>query len=189
MDGDGEKILSPWRRLSSEELADHGIFKTFRRRFENSAKGRVGDFFFIGCHPWVQVVAETPDGSIVLVEQYRFGSEKFSLELPGGMVEDGETVVAAAVRELEEETGFRGESAELVAELYPNPAIQDNTVGVVHIKNCRKTENTHFDEFEDLATTLVSQEELAAAIRSHKITHCITLAAISEYWIFRGGGA
>ncbi|MDR1401854.1 MAG: NUDIX hydrolase [Puniceicoccales bacterium] len=173
--------LDKWKKLSTEEVGNYAIFSVLRCKFENVTKGKVGDFFMINCEDWVQVVAETDDGRIVLVEQYRFGVEDFSLELPGGRMQSGENAVEAAERELEEETGFCGESAKLIAKLYPNPAIQTNAVHVVLVKNCRKAKDTNFDEFEDLFTLLLTRRELADAISAGKISHCIDIAAVAKY--------
>jgi ADP-ribose pyrophosphatase len=71
------------------------------------------DFVVIASADWCNVIAVTPDGKLVLVRQFRFGIEEFSLEIPGGIIDPGETPVAAAVRELREETGYVGTSARL----------------------------------------------------------------------------
>jgi 8-oxo-dGTP pyrophosphatase MutT (NUDIX family) len=147
---------------------------------------KTGDFFVVNCSDWVQVVAETDDKKIILVEQYRFGTEKFSLELPGGNMDGNESAIEAGRRELAEETGFCGDEAVILAELSPNPAIQTNTLNVVLIKNCNKRGDTHFDEFEDLKTSFVSKRELVDAIKNGKITNCVTISAIAMYLTFGG---
>jgi 8-oxo-dGTP pyrophosphatase MutT (NUDIX family) len=176
-----KRDLARWEMVSRNEVADHSIFKTFRCKFTNKADGRTGDFFLIDCSDWVQVIAETEDGRIVLVEQFRFGSMDFSLELPGGIMEVGEGPVEAAARELAEETGFVGDGGELIASLRPNPAIQTNMVNVVAIKNCKLLRDTNFDELEDLSTALVSRRELLNFVKNGHISHCIATAAIFNY--------
>ncbi|MDR1413768.1 MAG: NUDIX hydrolase [Puniceicoccales bacterium] len=176
-----ENKLDEWRKLSSERVGSYAIFDILCRRFENVTKGKIGDFFMIDCNDWVQVVAEADDGRVVLVEQYRFGVENFSLEFPGGGMEPGEDPVEAAKRELEEETGFCGESAEVISKIYPNPAIQTNAMHVVLVKNCRRMRDTNFDEFEDLSTSLLTRRELLDAIATGKIYHCIAIAAVMKY--------
>jgi hypothetical protein len=179
----GDTSLDKWRKLTSEVVGDYAIFSVLRCKFENIAKGKVGDFFVVDCNDCVQVLAETEDGKIVVVEQYRFGIEDFSLELPGGRMERGENALDAARRELEEETGFCGESAELIAKVYPNSAVQPNAMYVVLIKNCRKIRGTNFDEFEDLSTSMMTKLELVDAVATGKISHCATVSAIGEYII------
>jgi hypothetical protein len=170
-----------WQQLSKETLAEYEIFSVARCKLKNPSNNKSGDFYVIDCNDWVQVIAETSDGHIVMVNQYRFGSRKLSLELPGGMVEHGENVIEAAQRELEEETGFCGKPARVIATLYPNPAIQTNILNVVLIKNCTKQKNTHFDEFEDLTTSLLTKQNLIEAVTGGEISHCITIAAIAKY--------
>jgi hypothetical protein len=172
-----------WQQLSKETLAEYKIFSVSRCELKNPSNNKSGDFYIIDCNDWVQVIAETSDGRIVMVNQYRFGSCKLSLELPGGMVEHGENVVEAAQRELEEETGFCGKPAKIIATLYPNPAIQTNILNVVLIKNCTKQKNTHFDEFEDLTTSLITKQNLKKAVTNGEISHCITIAAIAKYML------
>jgi 8-oxo-dGTP pyrophosphatase MutT (NUDIX family) len=75
---------------------------------------------------WVNVVPITVDGDIVLVRQRRVGTQTDTLEVPGGVVDPGESPEEAALRELREETG--GVPARLVplGVVHPNPALQDN---------------------------------------------------------------
>ncbi|MDR2778914.1 MAG: NUDIX hydrolase [Puniceicoccales bacterium] len=170
-----------WEQLSKETLAEYEIFSVARCKLKNLSNNKSGDFYIIDCNNWVQVVAETSTNQIVMVYQYRFGSHKLSLELPGGIMEQGENVIEAAQRELEEETGFCGDSAKIIATLYPNPAIQTNVLSVVLIKNCTKKKDTHFDEFEDLTTSLMTKQNLMRAVATGEISHCITIASIAKY--------
>jgi 8-oxo-dGTP pyrophosphatase MutT (NUDIX family) len=186
MHGNSGSKLSKWNKVSEKRVGDYGIFETRLCRFENTDSGKSGNFYTIGCCDWVNVIAETDDDRIVIVEQYRFGLEDFSLELPGGMMERGESAIAAAARELEEETGFCGDGAELIAVMYPNPAIQTNRLNVVLIKNCRRVKPTHFDEFEDLRSSTATLNELIDLVGSGKISHCIAVATIAKYMLLRG---
>ena len=70
---------------------------------------------------WVNVLALTPDARLVLVRQFRFGIDDFSLEIPGGVIETGEDPVAAGLRELREETGYGGRADRLLASSIPTP--------------------------------------------------------------------
>ena len=80
-------------------------------------------------------------------------------------MENGEDPIDAAKRELSEETGYVGDSAELISTLYPNPAKQANVVNFVLIRNCQKKEDTNFYEFEELQTLIFSREEIFSAIK------------------------
>ncbi len=172
---------SLWEQSTCELDIDYKIFQTYKCQFHNLSSDQFGDFVIIKSNDWVQVVAETIDHNIVLVRQFRFGSQEISLELPGGIMDTDESVISAARRELVEETGYTGDEATVIATLLPNPAIQTNRVHVVHIKNCKRTNPTNFDEFEDLQTLLYSRENLIKAVQTGTISHCITIAAITRF--------
>ena len=72
--------------------------------------------------PWAAVIAITPDQQLVLVEQYRHGLGRTSLELPSGVIDKGEQPLQAAQRELREETGYQSHQWELLVELAPEPS-------------------------------------------------------------------
>ena len=86
--------------------ADCRIFNVNKQRFRRKSDGVHGDFFVLDTNDWVNVLAITPEEQIVLVRQFRYGTQEFSLEPPGGVIEKGEDPIVAGLRELEEETGF-----------------------------------------------------------------------------------
>jgi ADP-ribose pyrophosphatase YjhB (NUDIX family) len=115
--------------------------------------GKEHDFYVLDSVNWVNVIAVTPDQQLVMVEQYRHGSNTVELEIPGGMMDAGETdPVATAVRELREETGYAGENARLLGKIHSNPAILSNVTYTVLIENCRLQHGVEFDSGEDLIT-------------------------------------
>ena len=121
-------MIKPWKKISSRPLGD---FRVFTLRSDQKISPRTKekhDFFVIDSVNWVNVIALTSDQHLVMVEQYRHGSETVELEIPGGMMDaiDG-TPEVTAERELREETGFEGVAPRLIGRIYPNPAIMSNT--------------------------------------------------------------
>jgi len=139
-------MIRPWQKISSKLIGDFRIF-TLRSDLKISPRtGREHDFFVLDSVHWVNVIAVTPDQQLVMVEQYRHGSNTVELEIPGGMMDPGETdPVATAVRELREETGYEGENARLLGRIHSNPAILTNLTYTVLIENCRLRHGVEFD--------------------------------------------
>ena len=80
----------------------------------------------LDCPDWVNIIPLTDDGQVVLIRQFRHGTQSVTLEVPGGVVEADESPEAAAVRELAEETGYVPERVKSLGFVSPNPAIQGN---------------------------------------------------------------
>src|SRR6266851_7372132 len=98
-------MLKPWLKISSQPLGDFRIFTIRSDRKLSPRTQQEHDFFVIDSVNWVNVIAVTPDQRLVMVEQYRHGSNTVELEIPGGMMDADETdPVKTAVRELREET-------------------------------------------------------------------------------------
>jgi len=94
------------------------------------------------------------------------------------MIEDGEEAIVAARRELEEETGFVGGEARVLAVVHPNPAIQDNRCHLVVIEGVRRDAKQAFDEHEELVATTLPAEKVFALAHGGGITHALALNAI-----------
>lgn len=183
-------MIQPWPRISSKKVGDFRIFSVRSVIKRSPRTGQDHDFFVIDAVNWVNVIALTPDRKMVLVEQFRQGSDTVELEVPGGMMDatDGKPEIAGA-RELREETGYAGDQARIIGQVFPNPAIMNNTCFTVVVENCRLTTATDFDHTEDLITKLVPIDELPALVASGKIRHCLVVAALFHFELWRKSGA
>jgi 8-oxo-dGTP pyrophosphatase MutT (NUDIX family) len=175
-----------WRKLRSTALGDYRIF-TVRADVKVSPRtGKEHDFFVIDAVNWVNVVALTAEGQVIMVRQYRHGSNTVELEIPGGMMDAHDvSPEAAACRELREETGYVGENPIIIGKVFPNPAIMSNTCFTVLVKNCRCTKPVQFDTTEDVITKLVPVEQLAGLVAENKISHSLVVAALYHFDLWR----
>src|SRR5512141_2337865 len=102
-------MIEPWNKVASRPVCDYRIFTIRSDRRVYPCTGEEHDFYVIYCVNWVNVVAVTPDQQLVMIEQFRHGSETIELEIPGGMIDPEDTSPEqAGIRELREETGYEG---------------------------------------------------------------------------------
>jgi 8-oxo-dGTP pyrophosphatase MutT (NUDIX family) len=181
-------VIKPWKTIRSKLIGDFRIFK-LRSDFKISPRtGKEHDFYVLDSVNWVNIIAVTPDRQLVMVEQYRHGSNTVELEIPGGMMDAGETdPVATAVRELREETGYEGENARLLGKIHSNPAILNNVTYTVLIENCRLQHGVEFDSGEDLITRLVPVAEIPKLVADEKIGHSLVVVALYHFDLWQRG--
>lgn len=172
----------PWEKRSSKQIGDFRVFCLRSDVKVSPLTGKEHDFYVIEATNWVNVIPVTHEGKIVMVEQYRHGSNTVELEIPGGMMdpEDADPV-AAGVRELREETGYEGPNARLIGQVYPNPAIMNNVCYTVLVENCELKHAINLDQTEDIAVTLVDPNDIPHLVKSGKIGHSLVVVALYYY--------
>lgn len=167
-----------WKKRGDTTLVKTRVFDLHRTRFHHPTRNVEKDFVVIHPPDWVNILALTPDQHLVLVKQYRFGIEKFSLEIPGGMMEAGEKPAATALRELREETGYVGKRARLLGSVHPNPAIQSNRCHFVLVERAVLSGKAEWDTDEEIAVSTLPVDDVLALARRGGITHGLVLDAL-----------
>ncbi len=170
--------LPRWKKGASRSLAATRIFDLRGVEFRHPVRGTEREFVVIDAPDWVNVLALTPDHRLVMVNQFRYGIDAFSWEIPGGMIDAGEDPVAAAVRELQEETGYVGTSARLLGSVNPNPAIMNNRCHFVLVEGVVLKEAQEWDDDEEIELTTLPVDEVYAWGQSGRITHSLVLNAL-----------
>lgn len=175
-----------WRLGARTPGADYKIFTT-ERVDGTHPSGKAMRFSLIRAVDWVNVIALTRDERVVLIRQYRPGIDSVCIEIPGGMVDEGEEPLAAAKRELVEETGFTAPTWRPLGVVAPNPAIQSNRLHSFLALDAEATQATRFDGNEILALDVVPLPEVHQMLRSGAIDHALVIAAFAHLAFERGG--
>jgi ADP-ribose pyrophosphatase len=179
-----------WEKLQQRSQLKTRIFDVLGQSYRHPVRGTEREFIVLNPPDWVNVVALTPDQQIVLVQQFRYGIDEFSLEIPGGVMEPGEDPVSAGLRELREETGFTGAPAKLLGSVHPNPAIQSNRCHFVFVEAAVKSHDLDWDPDEEIHVTTQPVKDVLALARNGGIVHGLVLNALMLFepeWRARGG--
>jgi len=179
-DDPGGREPLPWKRLSSEEGSDLIVGKVRYDLVEHPLTGQPMRRMVIETPDWVNVVAVTRGRELILVRQYRFGVEHVSTEIPGGVIDPGESPEEAARRELREETGYTSESWSSLGFVEPNPAFHDNRCHFYLAEDAELTHEVELDAGEDLSMELWPLDEVPRRIRDGEVTHSLALIALSR---------
>jgi ADP-ribose pyrophosphatase len=184
----GETKIPRWKTTSKKILAENPFLALEEHRREEEGTGRQGYFFIIDTPDWVNIIALTEEKEVVLIEQFRQGSERIELEIPSGIIEDGEKPADAALRELLEETGYeKSDRSEFkkIGEALPNPAFMTNRCYTYLLTHARLTGKTHYDEYENIRVRLVPRNQIESLITNGDIQHSIIIMAL--YWLKLAG--
>ena len=163
---------------TSRTLEENWLFRLRRERFRSRSSAKSHDYFIIDLADAVCVVALTTDRQVVLVRQFRAGSNSDSLEPPGGLLEAGEDAREAGARELLEETGYAGEPAVVLGTSWSNPSILGSRITTILIENATLSREPKPDDSEELCIELHPAEAIPAMIRSGAIDHALAVGGL-----------
>lgn len=165
--------LKPWKVLESSYLQPR--FRIDKCELPN---GKFLDATVLEFRSWANVLAITKDKQVVLVKQYRHGVEKVLIELPGGIVEDGEEPMDGIKRELLEETGYTTSNIVEVGVIYPNPANQTNRLHCFLALDVEQVGAQNLDDGENIEVQLLPLDELTAMVKSGEFPHALHVAVL-----------
>lgn len=180
-----------WERIASELEKDYGIIRLRRDRSVSPRTGIHHEFVVLESCEWVVIVALTPDQRLILVHQYRHGAGQVTLEMPGGLVDEGETPEEAAQAELREEAGYGGGDWVELGKLMPMPALFANRLHVFLARDVEWAGELDQDEAEDIEVELVPLADARRLVAEGRIAHAQMVAALMLYelWAEQDGSA
>ncbi len=171
-----------WEMLSDELNFSCRVWELRTRRYRHPINAKEGDFYYLNSRDWAIVVARTVSGDLVMVRQFRWGSDALSWELPGGIVDEGEDPVQAGLRELKEETGYVAKEGVLIGQCSPNPAILNNQCYVIFADGCRLSDSgIAWEEHEEMEIRTLPEDEVMQWVADSKIGHALALVGFLFY--------
>lgn len=164
-----------WQISPPRTLFANRIMQMVASKVRCDRTGKSQDFYKFEFPSWVNIVATTANSEMVLIRQYRFGTDQVELEIPGGAVNIGEDPLVAGLRELLEETGYAGENGRIIGKVCPNPAIQNNFCYTVLVEKAQQMAEPKQDDMEDIEVLTLPQGKVESLIACGTINHGLVL--------------
>lgn len=169
--------MERWRRLGSERLQRCRVFDLDRVRFQPPDGREPRDFYVVLAPDWINVIPLTDARRVVLIRQFRFGVDDFTLEIPGGMCEEGEPAADSARREMLEETGYRARDLVPLGWVHPNPAVQTNRCYSFLATGAYPAGHPTPDPDEEFEVLEVPLDDVPRMIGEGAVRHSLVIAA------------
>lgn len=184
-----EKDELCWVTNSEREEMDCRIF-TVKSVWREAAGNRKGQFTIIDSPDWVTIlpIVKNSRGNdcFLIVRQFRHGCSSLTKEFPAGMIDRGEIPLEAAIRELEEETGYHAGKMTQIGSINPNPAFMSNTTYTFLAEDLTPGGKMNLDEHEMIDMELVPVKELEEQMGTGMYNSAITIQAWFWYLRYRG---
>ncbi|ALG71383.1 NUDIX hydrolase [Azospirillum thiophilum] len=156
--------LKPWAVLDSRELLDASPYLKVRAETVQLPDGRTVDSFYQLDQPdYALMFVETADGQVVMLRSYKHGPRRVSLTFPAGAIEPGEEPLAAAKRELLEETGYAADDWTALGGFVVGANFRGSTCHMFHARGARKVAEPDSGDLEEMRIELHSTRALIDA--------------------------
>lgn len=177
-DDDTGVAVAPWQVVSSDLLLDRPWLRVHEQVVALPGGGRIDAFHLIEGPDWVAALVLDTAGRVVLIDQYRHGVAGSSRELPAGVIEPGETPLAAARRELLEETGYEADDWAHLLTVSTEPCRHTTRAHFYFARNARRVRAPRLDDTESIVTCTMHVADLLRAVEEGRLVHGVHVGAV-----------
>lgn len=177
-----------WETLSSEYLFKRPWMTARKDRVRLPSGVEMPEYYVLEYPDWCNVIAITKDGQFLMEKQYRHAQHFVGYEIPAGCVEEGETPLQAAQRELYEETGYGKGKWSLFMKTSPNPSTSTNYCYTYLAVGVEQISVQHLEKTEDIKVIQMSREDVFALLSNDKFHQALMAAPLWKYFWHQKNG-
>ena len=172
--------LQPWKTLATRDVHNGEPWLKLSIEQVQLPNGHiVDDYYRLALQDYAIIFAQVPDGRVIMLRQYKHGVGRASLMLPGGGLSPGEPAIAAAQRELLEETGYQAESWRSLGQFVTSANYRGSEGHIFIAENARKVTEPNSGDLEEMEVVLLPPTEIYQAFQQGEIVVVGALAAIA----------
>lgn len=173
-----EGEINKWKVIESSYLLRHKHLTVRKDHVITQSGVDIPDWYVLEYPDWINVIAITDDDLFVMERQYRHGLGTVGFEICAGIIEEGETPLQAAQRELKEETGYGEGKWELFNISSPNPSSMNNRNYTFLANGVRRISDQVLEDTEEIDVCLLSIDEVKSLLQNSEITEGIMQAPL-----------
>jgi len=170
-------FMKPWKTISSTVLLNDNWIKLAADTCQLANGTSIAPYYVLQEPDWVHVFAQAEDGRILTVKQFRYAAKAVCVELPGGVIDEGETPAIAAQRELLEETGYTATHWQAIGTMYANPARQTNVIHLFFATGLNFNGEQQLDVSEDIEFNFLTIAEVQEKINANEFSQALHIAS------------
>ncbi len=180
---DSEQKEMRWTLLDSEYIWNKPWLTARKDHVRLPSGVEMNEYYVLEYPEWVNIIAITEDGQFLMEKQYRHARAITAFEIPAGCVEEGETYLQAAQRELIEETGYGGGEWSAFMNICPNTSACTNQSHTFVAKGVKKLYEQQLERTEDIKVVLMSPEEVKQLLLNDEIQQALMAVPLWKYFV------
>lgn len=167
--------MARWKKIESRKVADSTFF-TLEEDDVELPDGKIKTYTMLDIPDFAGVLPVIDD-KLVMIRNYRYPIDEMVLELPAGLIDEDETPLETAERELEEETGYILKNAEKLCEYHPIASLNTQTAHLF-VGDAEKGGEISRDKGEDMEVKIIPIKEIYEKLEERELSHPHTMIAL-----------